>query len=462
MNKEVEINNLVKITGDPFADTGGYAIEQLWKIPEHKNKNILDLIEYVAKVYVNRWDANLHAFFLNSKITQAAFKGQRKIDEALKYYKGLLEETEPYEMGHCRILGEKTKLFFGGRDNHILSGSGTFINFHHSFQNGVMLSKEVLIRMFFVPFGAQQLSDKVAILSSNSEQICKRFVRKNVIANVGSVGSRGSEGILRSEFNNPASALFDFVHSCLTDRFEDVMEDADVEIDLYHFTNFGASPEVVMYNFSSPLFSFYRKVLHRDIYPDWKKFVRNHYYNSKHKDASYHSSNEKFYSEKKNTLIEYDQYKTWINWIYQDLLLAKSILPAILNWNKKNPFNFKIVRLYQNHLKNMDNKTLDKIEALADYIISDEEKLRKRIGVLNRAERVADIRRFILKLVQDNHLSKNTEALVTLKDYVNYLFPDGASAKEIRDLLLIALYQKMHEYDIFFGDETETITESKN
>ena len=110
----------------------------------------------------------------------------------------------------------------------------------------------------------------------------------------------------------------------------------------------------------------------------------------------------------------------------------------------------------------MDNKTLDKIEALANYIISDEGQLKKRIGMLNRAEKVMDIRRFVLGLIAENHAKKSEEVLITLKDYVNYLFPDGASAKEIRDLLLIALYQKMHENKIFFDEKIETIIESEN
>jgi len=463
MKTKIKVDFFTKPTGDPFADTGGFVIEQLWKMPKLKDKNILQLVEYVTKIYVNNWGAKLHAFFLNSKITQAAFKGPRKIEEALKYYKGLLDETEPHEFGYCRILGIKTKLFPGGRDNHILSGSGTFLNFHHSFQKGVMLSKEVLIRTFFVPLGALQLSDKIAIISSNNEKISKRFVRENVKDNISRIGAKSAEGILRSKFNNPASAMFDFVHSCLTDKFVDLAEDEEVEINLYHFTNFGASPEVVLYNFLSPLFSFYRKVLHRDLESDWKKFVRKHYYNSKHKDAHYDSKSELFVSEKKKSPIEYEQYKTWVNWIYQDLIAGKNMLPAMLNWTKKKSFNFQIVRLYQNHLKNMDNKTLDKIEALADYIIADENKLKKRIGVLNRAEKVMDVRRFILGLVKENHSNKNDEALITIKEYVNYLFPDGTSAKEIRDLLLIALYQKMHENKIFFDtEEVENIIESEN
>ncbi len=93
MNEKINIEYLTRLTGDPFADTGGWVIKYLWEQPHLKDKDILELIEYVAKIYVDKWSGKLHAFFLNSTITQPAFKGQRKIEEALKYYKSLIDET---------------------------------------------------------------------------------------------------------------------------------------------------------------------------------------------------------------------------------------------------------------------------------------------------------------------------------------------------------------------------------
>src|SRR5690606_11031044 len=111
------------------------------------------------------------------------------------------------EEGYCRILGEKTKLFPGGRDNDILSGSGTFINFHHAFQSGIMLSKEALIRMFFVPLGCVQLNDKIALLYSNNEELAEYFVTENVQENSRRIATKIAEGIRRWKFKNPSSAL---------------------------------------------------------------------------------------------------------------------------------------------------------------------------------------------------------------------------------------------------------------
>lgn len=258
--EQSEIKRLTFQTGDPFADTGGLVIKYLWTLPPLKDKGIEQLIEYVANIYVNKWDGKLHAFFLNSRITQPAFKGQRKIDEALKYYKGLIDETEVFQEGYCRISGRKTKLFPAGRDNHILSGSGTFINFHHNFETGLFLSKEVLIRMFFVPLGLVQLSDKVAMLSSNYEKVTTFFVERNCRENLNAISSGTAEGVLKSKFNNPANALFNFADSYLNTHLitllakdeEELFSEADVSLTLYHFTNFGASPEVIIHILIAP------------------------------------------------------------------------------------------------------------------------------------------------------------------------------------------------------------------
>nr|HRC95054.1 hypothetical protein [Tenuifilaceae bacterium] len=107
---KIDYEWLTRPTGDPFADVGGFAIEYLSeKFPE---KDIMELIDYITKIYVEKWNGKLNAFFLNSKITQPAFQGSRKTEETLKYFKDLINETELFEVGYCRITGRETKLFF--------------------------------------------------------------------------------------------------------------------------------------------------------------------------------------------------------------------------------------------------------------------------------------------------------------------------------------------------------------
>ena len=80
--QNIDYEWLVKPTGDPFVDAGGYALEEFSHY--YPDANILELIDKVASIYVDRWEGKINPFFLNSKITQPAFKGNKKKTEAYK------------------------------------------------------------------------------------------------------------------------------------------------------------------------------------------------------------------------------------------------------------------------------------------------------------------------------------------------------------------------------------------
>ena len=58
------------------------------------------------------------------------------------------------------------------------------------------------------------------------------------------------------------------------------------------------------------------------------------------------------------------------------------------------------------------------------------------------------MRSFLIKQIEKNYKEGKDEPLVTLRDYVGYLFPQGTNWTEIRDLMLICFYQKLHEKGI--------------
>jgi CRISPR-associated protein Cst1 len=454
MNEKIKNDWLTRMTGDPFADTGGFVIMHLWSLPHLKNKDILELIDYAANIYVNKWGGKLHAFFLNSTITQPAFKGQRKIDETIRFYKGLIEETIPFQEGYCRISGRKTKLFSAGRDNHLLSGSGTFVNFHHNFESGLFLSKEMMIRMFFVPLGLVQLSDKVAMLTSNYEKVTEFFVQRNCIQNLQAISSGVADGVLKSEFNNPANALFAFSDSYLNTHLKKLLteedegallNEVDVTLNLYHFTNFGASPEVVLHVLESKIFKFYAFCNRIKIKEEWNRFLRSNYKNSKYKSASFNEEREEW--NNKDEAISFETYKIWRNIVLENLLNGRSILGSILRWNVKRPFPFIIVEKYQTIIKNMEKRTIDKIKQIADFIVIDRDAdfITKGIKRLNGEKSPQGLRQFLLKLNSENYKNEAQNPLITIQDYAEYLFPDGGNWREIRDVLLIAIYEKLHE-----------------
>jgi len=440
-------------TGDPFADTGAIVIECLQE--KYPDKSILQLIEWATDIYVNQWDNNLHTFFLNSSITHNSNKGQKGINKTLALYKGFMEgkEVDGSEAhdGFCRITGKYGKVFNGARDNHIMSGSGTLINFHHGFETGIKLSKEALISIFFVPLGVEQLGDKVAILSSNNEDVSRYFIKKNLDNNFRDLGSSISKSIQRSDFPNPTNALFDYATQCIenikTATFDEETEMSNtkgVTLNLFHFTNFGASPTINLYTLPSTVFAFYARC-YKDHKTDWLNFIFNYYSSSKLKNATFDANTNTWINSKE--IVDYQSFKTWKNQVYERLVEGKPLHSLFLKHSQKHKLNFKIVELYQINIQNMDKKTLSKIKDLANFIVDEraDEEIKKSMTRLNGAKSSHELRYILLKFLGKNYNEGKDSPLFTIEDYTEYLFPDGSNWKETRDLVLIAVYQKLHE-----------------
>lgn len=457
--KNIDYEILIKQTGDPFADIGGYTIQYLLD-KYYPDKDIDELIKIVTSIYVNDWDANLNTFFLNSKITQPSFKGNRKYTETINYFARLFNNEEPCTQGFCRISGRETLLYDAGRDIVMLAGSGKFANFHHNFESGLKLSKEMIIRMHFIPIGSILLSGKIAILNSSNPTLTQLFVRQNIDVNLSNISSGVKEGIAKSEFKNPENALFEFVDKVIADVNNETKLIREASLTLYHLTNFGAKPDVEVYKLPSLVFMFYIFCNKNYLKNDWRNFVNSYYYNSKFKNARYNIAKQEIEDIKKEniTSIKIDEYKIWTNTIYKKLLNNRSITYEFRKWVQEgNQLHLDIIRVYQQNIRNMKKETIDKILEIANYIIEDksEDNIMKSITKLNGIKKSYELRRFLLKLVNDNYADGNENPIISVKDYTDYLFSDSGNSSEIRDVLIIAIYQKMHELNMKIVIENE-------
>ncbi|NOU45908.1 MAG: hypothetical protein HOO86_02470 [Bacteroidales bacterium] len=557
---------LTRPTGDPFADAGGFAIEYLSeKFPE---KDILELIDYLTTIYVEKWGGQLSTYFLNSTITQPAFSGRQAIITKNYFNVLVCDETKNFGSGemqllsklnswkilsnfrdehYCRLTGRKTKVYSSGRDNYILSGSGTFINFHHTFDSGILVSKEIIIRMFFVPIGTIFLNNKVALISSHNINISKFFITENCKDNLSDIGKGIGKRPLLSNFKNPTNLLFEYLKHFITD-LQIRTDSKDNTLTLYYFSNLGNSPEIELFNLPSKVFRFYWTCYNVRFKEDWSKFVNAHYkkfqnykshymenvsrykeqakevsslpketYNHLYKNKiggfnlSALSSSDSIISksdfiildsfevdrwkktsdfkklsetdEYKNTLgkqisfkkiqdveIEYELShvnKSWTNSIYERLINDQPLVPYFLRWSRKHPFNFEIVSIYQQNIIGMKKETINKIKELAAFLVREEDtdKIKKRIKALDGSKNASALRRFLLKdVIAANYVAENDNPIISLEDYLNYLFPDGSYWAEIRDLLLIAIYQELHERKLISEElkiELESDTENE-
>ncbi|MDD2962453.1 MAG: hypothetical protein PHQ65_13885 [Bacteroidales bacterium] len=466
--KKVSIEWLTRPTGDPFADAGGFVIEYLMK--EHPQKDIMELIEYVTKdIYIGAWKGKLHSYYHGSKITNTSIKtDEERINGTLKLFRGILDESESSDFGFCRISGIETKLYSLGRESLMLAGSGGFINFHHSFDEGLKMSKEIAIRMFFVPLATILLQGKIMLLHGSNEKVTKIFVQRNCKANVDRIGKITDAediGALKSDFTLIPNALFDFIdHLVITTP--NISQ--DISLSLYHCSNFITKSELQIYKVPAKVFRFYSTCLQPRFKDDWLSFVRSHYSNKILKNFHYNSLTEQFESSEVNTndVIRKDEYKHLNNTILSKLLNNENIRKNFLFWIRKHSFNFDIVSIYQQNIIGMKKETIIKIKELASFLVREEnaDTIKRRIKSLDGIKNASGLRRFILKdIISANYTDGNESPIISLEEYVNYLFPDGSYWAEIRDLLLIAIYQELHERELIDDElKIELTVEQEN
>lgn len=127
-----------------------------------------------------------------------------------------------------------------------------------------------------------------------------------------------------------------------------------------------------------------------------------------------------------------------------------SILGDIRKWSVHHFFDVDLLNLYLVNLQNMKKETIAKLDKISNYILesTSESGMKKVIITLSGTKSAYVLRRFIIGTIRKYYNEGHDQPLVTVEEYVDYLFPDSSSWMEIRDVLLISIYQKLHERNL--------------
>lgn len=464
--KEKDIIIPDNTTGDPFVDAGNLALQSLSK--RFLDKNIFDLIEFVTNIYVDTWKGKINSLYLNSKITNPAFQGNTKKTETLKMFKNhLTYKKDNGSLKYCRICGEKSILFTTGRDSLCLSGSGAFVNFHHSHEKGIQLCAFCLTKLFFLPMIVIYLGGNLAIIDCNSDALKKFWLKQTLNKNLDKKGRNISEGILKYKYSNPVNAIFNMASDIITEKADELKNESLL---LYHFTNFGASPDCNIHSIPNPVFKYMNYVINH-CGKDWYIFINRYY---RIKKSEWDGVNQYWLKSGKHPeKIEKNDYLNNPNIVFERLIANKTILPLLcrffkeLSSNHKQSFNILLADRYVMEVLKMKKEQVSLIKKIADVvyeIAKNEGNLKKYLTKFEGASKAYQLRHVLLKVIKQNYINGNKEPVCRLDEYVDYLFPDGQYWGEVRDMLIIYLYEKMHDEDIKIevDDKELEITETEN
>ena len=435
----------MKITGDPFVDAGALAMSMA------PGKTTMDKINFALDVYVDNWGSKIHSMFLNSTITSPAKSKEteqkktpkERKEDTIKFFSNIHSDSKhnEYCKGCCSTCGMQKKLFPATRCELPLSGSGAFVNFHHGHCPGILLCTDCITKLFFLPLAVLNLGGKYAILQVQDINIKTFWIDYVIQKNFDKISKGTSNKMLSTNLKNPQNALFEFAAKIISNISNGT---DDISIQLFHFTNYGSGPKADIHTLPNPVFGFLKFALKSPYKQDWYKFIYSHF---RIKNGKWDEQEEAWIVKKQAVSAESIVNNT--NNIYKCLLAGKSITGSLFN-TKKRKLNlpFGLIRYYLIEVENMRKEQVQSIERLAIKLIdlaSKDDRFNKFITPIEGAKKPWELRITLLRAVKTNFKEQEKEPLLTVNDYVEYLFPDGQYWSETRDLLLICIYEELHK-----------------
>jgi CRISPR-associated protein Cst1 len=420
----------LKLTGDFFVDGGGLALMELRRrFPEKSDSEIWD---WAGNVYVKVWNPNsLSSVYHTNGITKI-----KKSDDFRLFVEKLLNEAVNAKgESVCRVCGAQGRTFPQDRQFYPMSGSGKFLNFHHGLDAGTQLCGSCVFQLLFLPFALARTGGKYFLADLQSEAVQKVWLEEVVQANLNKLARGLNDGVISMPAYLAANAVvWTQTKAALQNRDEDSI------VQMLEFSNYGANPELHLHRLSPPA-ARYISLSARDSARDWHHFTSRYSHRKKNAEQDEKLSEEEL---------------LWVKWntVFSKLLSGESLAWELKRYYRapgtEKPGLMLAINYFMEVLE-MNQETVLLVKKIGEAILEMSEQqddTKKILQLVEQARQPYELRRVLIRLIKKNYKLGKREPLLTTDDYVNYLFPDGSRWYDVRDLLIIWLYQQLHERGI--------------
>lgn len=446
----MSVNLNLRITGNPFVDSGIFAMSTKLKknIEEITISDFKDLSSQVSKLYVkDNWQSTMYSIFPNSKLTSPSTAKKDNVDELyLNVLKQLVEIISPEaKEGNCIACGTHESIKSYQKTFVPLTGSGSLKNYFSFAKDGADYCPLCILLIQFSPLVMYRSGGRMILLHSNSEKVMKYWAKKAIKDINNQIIKNDYTGCFNEGFTNPNNAVFRMIENIIR-SYDERWVDENPSMNFYYFTNYNQGPELDIFKVPTNVFRFLAYIP-QDEYFNWNLIVKNAY---------------KYV--KWDKVESFDDYKNNPNEVYNRLLKNVSILRFFFTTkNKKALCSWNLLRYYMMEVRHMEDGRLNAIKNLGDnlskYIEDNDEK--KILSQLENASNYNTFRNILRKIIKKRIAKNEEELLFTFDDYVNHLFPQGnLTWRETQDLLLFRIYENLHQW-LIDNDYVEELEEDK-
>lgn len=439
----------IKITGNPFIDSGIYALSiKLDKdISEISLNDLKKEVNTLSKLYIEpSWKKNMHTIFPNSVLVNPSSTNAPDLREKyLANLNKLIDSIEPiHNNGSCMGCGRRNVKNVFGKDAIPLTGSGSLINYFSFANSGADYCSLCALLIQFAPLIMYRCGGKMIVLHSNSQKVMKFWSKKSIENLDLQISSGEFNGCYNQGITRPTNAIFNIISQVISSGRR--WRGENPSFNFYYFTNFNQGPELDIYSLPTSVFKFLTEIPPDD-WNNWSFIVK------------------KAYRFVKWNKVENDEdYKNNPNTVYNNLLDGKSILKSFYTSKfKKTYCTWKLVESYMKEVWNMDNKRIEVIKDVGDRLstyIKDTDSI-KTLNNLEQASNYNNFRNILRKILKNKINNGEKELLFTFDEYVISLFPEGNMTwRETQDLLLFRIYENLHNW-LIDNDYVENMTEDE-
>jgi len=467
-----------KSVGDPFVEVGRLGLIEFCGKDKFNNFDELKKeIEKLFNIYTFKTSGRIGQIFSsNSKFTHNSTGKNlnERLRQAIQLYDNLMEES--YN-GYCISCGKKNNLCSVSKTIFPLTTGNSNVNFTSNFSNKFLMCKECMTSLFFAPTNMQKVAGRMGFLISNNEEINKFWSEENINkfnANI----VKNIDSLVDSKINIFENFIYKTIEELQEEElFGDITfylisnVDIDSNIELVHI------PEKNMRFINKVASKFFKNELPTKQKDEWNYLVFK--YSAKDKKGEYRKRNEAVkvldtklniwvdHKTKKNKIkfdddvLENKNYKSTIK--YFNPLISSFIQgKSLLGFFRKNRCSWNLTKIYLKEIKEMREERLEKIKHIADTLQilnkeDDKDFIKKVVFPLEKTKSQNELRTELRKLMRKILATDEKPLLFSADDMVKFILPSGESWQETKDILLIALYEKL-SIDEEIEKELEKIT----
>jgi CRISPR-associated protein Cst1 len=435
--------------GDPIVETGRLGLINFCKKDRFESLEELEQnIKKLFNVYVFKTSGRIGQIFSsNSKFTHNSTGKdlQERLRQSLELYKKLTDESLD---GSCIVCGKKDNLCSVNKTILPLTSGNSNVNFTSNFSNQFLACKECMTSLFFAPTNMQKVAGRMTLIISNNPKI-NHYLSKENNSKFESNIIKNIDPLVDSKTNIFANFIYETI-----EELQEIGLFGDITFYLISNVDKGSDVEIAHINENQIRFlhqvapKFFEKSLSSSGKSEWNHLIYKYSSrdsNDKYRTRSEGTGNEKITIKFEDEVEKNKNYRAamkYFNPLINSFIQGKSLL----GFFKKNRSSWHLTEVYLKEIKGMREERLEVLKSIADKLqtLNEDDKsfFDKTIFPIEKTKSQNELRG-ILRILMKKFLLKYEKTLFTADEMVFQILPYDGNWQETKDILLIALYEKL-------------------